>query len=75
MLQVRDLPDEVHSELRRRATAAGMSLSDFAGQELARVTRRPSLRDLLDRVAGRGDGEAITFQQAGESVLAERPDE
>lgn len=74
MLQVRDLPDEVHSELRRRASAAGMSLSDFAGQELARVTRRPSLRDLLDQVANREHGEAMTFAQARESVVGERPD-
>lgn len=32
MLQVRNVPDDVHEELRRRASAARMSLSDFAGQ-------------------------------------------
>ena len=44
MLQVRDVPDEVHAQLRRRAAAAGMSLSDFARQELTRLAQRPSLQ-------------------------------
>lgn len=71
MLQVRDLPDDVHSELRRRATAAGMSLSDFVGQELGRVVRRPPLPELLERVARRR-GDAMTFAEARESVVTER---
>lgn len=36
MVQIRDVPDDVHAELRRRAAAAGLSLSDFARQELSR---------------------------------------
>lgn len=74
MLQVRDVPDDVHEELRRRASAAGMSLSDFAGQELARLARRPSLTDLLDRAARR-NGDSMTFSEAREAVSAERPPE
>lgn len=74
MLQVRDVPDEVHAELRRRASAAGMSLSDFARQELARLTRRPSLPDLLDRAAQR-NGDRMTFSDVREAVRAERPPE
>ena len=74
MLQVREVPDDVHAELRRRASAAGMSLSDFARQELARLTRRPSLADLLDRAARR-NGDRMTFSDAREAVRAERPAE
>ncbi|MDN5789875.1 MAG: hypothetical protein L0H25_03270 [Micrococcales bacterium] len=74
MLQVRDVPDDVHAELRRRAAAAGMSLSDFIGQELSRLTRRPSLDDLLDRAARR-QGDPITFADAREAVTSERPRE
>ena len=73
MLQVRDVPDDVHAELRRRAAGAGMSLSDFARQELSRVARRPSLGDLLDRAANRG-GDPMTFAEARQAVTAERPD-
>lgn len=72
MLQVRDVPDDVHAELRRRAAAAGMSLSDFARLELARLARRPSLTDLLDRAARRGGG-PMSFAEAREAVNAERP--
>jgi plasmid stability protein len=74
MLQVRDVPDDVHAELRRRASAAGMSLSDFARQELARVVRRPSLAELLDRAARR-NGDQLSFSEAREAVSAERPPE
>jgi plasmid stability protein len=74
MLQVRDVPDDVHAVLRRRAAAAGMSLSDFAGQELARLARRPSLADLLDRAARRS-GDPMTFAEARDAVGAGRPHE
>ncbi|MGL5824500.1 MAG: FitA-like ribbon-helix-helix domain-containing protein [Nocardioides sp.] len=74
MLQVRDVPDDVHAELRRRAAAAGMSLSDFTRLELARLARRPSLADLLDRAARR-DGDPMTFADARDAVTAERPPE
>lgn len=74
MLQVRDVPDDVHAELRRRAAAAGMSLSDFTRQELARLAQRPSLADLFDRAARR-NGDPISFSEAREAVSAERPHE
>ncbi len=72
MLQVRDVPDDVHAELRRRAAAAGMSLSDFARQELSRVARRPALADLLDRAAAR-PAQRMTFAEAHEAVVGDRP--
>lgn len=74
MLQVRDVPDDVHAELRRRAAAAGMSLSDFTRQELAQVARRPSLADVLDRAARRA-ADRLSFAEAREAVTAERPAE
>lgn len=74
MIQVRDVPDDVHAELRRRATTAGMSLSDFTRQELSRLARRPSLGDLLDRAAGR-NGDSMTFADAREAVTSERSNE
>lgn len=74
MLQVRDVPDDVHAELRRRAAAAGMSLSAFALRELARLARRPSVADLLDRAAARS-GERISLAEARQAVVAERPPE
>ncbi|MDQ6783601.1 MAG: hypothetical protein M3063_09205 [Actinomycetota bacterium] len=73
MLQIRDVPDDVHAELRRRAATAGMSLSDFARQELSRLAQRPSLADLLDRAAARA-GDQMTFAEAREAVVGARPE-
>jgi plasmid stability protein len=53
MLQVRNVPDEVHTELRRRAAAAGVSLSDYVLRELERVAARPPVAEVLARSASR----------------------
>jgi plasmid stability protein len=53
MLQVRHVPDEVHSELRRRAAAAGVSLSDYVLRELERVAARPPMAEVFARSASR----------------------
>ncbi|HEY1220481.1 MAG: hypothetical protein ABSE42_10035 [Bryobacteraceae bacterium] len=49
MIQVRDVPDHVHSTLKSRAAREGMSLSDFLKKELARATERPTLQEWLER--------------------------
>lgn len=49
MIQVRDVPEEVHSTLKSRAAREGMSLSDFLKKELARVAERPTMREWLER--------------------------
>lgn len=51
MLQVRNVPDELHTELRRRAAAAGMSLSDYVLRELRRVGERSPAAEVLARSA------------------------
>lgn len=66
--------DDIHAELRRRVAAAGMSLSEFALRELARLASRPALADLLDRAATRIDN-PMTFREAREAVRGERPQE
>ena len=43
MVQIRDLPDEVHSKLKARAARERMSLSDYLKRELAHTAQRPSL--------------------------------
>jgi len=49
MIQIRDVPDQVHSTLKARAAREGMSLSDFIKRELHRTTERPSMQEWLDR--------------------------
>jgi antitoxin FitA len=49
MMQIRNVPDEVHSILKARAAREGMSLSDFMKRELERTAERPSMREWLER--------------------------
>jgi plasmid stability protein len=47
MVQIRDVPDDVHSTLKARAAREGLSLSDFIKRELARTAERPSMHEWL----------------------------
>lgn len=58
-IQIRNVPDTVHRELRSRAAAAGTSLSDYLLGELVRVAERPPVADVLAR-AGKRHGGAAT---------------
>ncbi len=49
-LQVRNLPDEVHETLTRRAKEAGMSLSEYVGRELSIIAKKETMRDYLLRL-------------------------
>ncbi len=53
VIQVRNVPDDVHRTLRTRAAAAGVSLSDYALSELERVAQRPAVAELLARANAR----------------------
>ena len=49
MIQVRDVPDQVHSTLKARAAREGMNLSDFIKRELKRTVERPTMHEWLER--------------------------
>ena len=49
MVQIRDMPDDVHSILKARAAREGMSLSDFLKRELERSAEKPTMREWLER--------------------------
>jgi len=53
MVQVRNVPDEVHRKLKSRAALAGMSLSDYVLQEIERSLERPTREELLTRLRSR----------------------
>lgn len=55
MIQIRNVPDQMHRELKLRAVAAGMSLSDYIKRELSHTTpRRKGLEELDARIQARG---------------------
>ena len=49
MVQIRDVPADVHSTLKARAAREGMSLSDLTKRELERTAQRPSMQEWLER--------------------------
>jgi antitoxin FitA len=49
MIQIRDVPVQVHSTLKARAAREGMSLSDFIKRELEHTAERPSMKEWLER--------------------------
>lgn len=60
MIQIRNVPDEMHRTLKLRATAAGMSLSDFLKQELGQMTARTSMEEITARIKARGPSKVRT---------------
>jgi hypothetical protein len=54
MIQVRNVPDEMHRALKASAAAEGISLSDYIKRELAGVTSKLSLEEIDERVRARG---------------------
>lgn len=53
MIQIRNVPDDVHREVKARAARAGMSLSDFLLREVERLIDAPPIEDVLARLAAR----------------------
>ena len=51
MVQIRNVPDEIHRTLKARAALAGMSLSDYLLAEIRQFAERPSREELLKRLA------------------------
>lgn len=68
---VRDVPEDVHAELVRRADAAGMSLQQHLAGELARLARSPQLGEVLARIERRRGG-AVGFTRAVDDLSEER---
>jgi plasmid stability protein len=54
LLQIRDVPDDVHRALKARAAASGVSLSEYARGVLRSAAERPTPAELAARIAARG---------------------
>ena len=48
MIQIRDVPERIHTTLKVRAALEGMSLSDYLKRELEHVAERPTMREWLE---------------------------
>ncbi|HKR63987.1 MAG TPA: hypothetical protein VJZ00_09670 [Thermoanaerobaculia bacterium] len=49
MVQIRNMPDDMHRIVKARAAAAGMTLSDYLLAELKKSAERPTDEELRER--------------------------
>ncbi len=70
-LLVRDLPDEVHAELQRRAQRHGQSLQQYLTDQLRQLVARPEIDEVLERIARRRGGR-VGLARAAELVAEDR---
>ena len=71
MIQVRDVPEQVHSTLKARAAREGMSLSDFIKRELERTVERPTMREWLMRTQ---QAKTISTKRSAARIVRESRD-
>jgi plasmid stability protein len=53
MIQLRNVPEDLHRKLKTRAAAAGLSLSDYLLREIRKSADRPTVQELLERLRRR----------------------
>jgi plasmid stability protein len=53
MIQLRHVPDALHRKLKARAAMEGLSLSGYLLREIKQIAERPTLKEVLDRLARR----------------------
>ena len=53
IIQMKNVPDDLHDELRRRARRSGMTVRDYVIALIARDQRRPTLEEWLEEIAMR----------------------
>lgn len=74
MIQIRNVPDDLHRELKMRAAAAGMSMSDYIKRELSRKSRKSTIKEIGARSRGRSAGSTMTTQDIVDAIREVRGD-
>ena len=74
MIQIRNVPDDLHRQLKIRAAAAGMSMSDYIKRELDLRTSKSSIREIAARRDAQGWKSSGTIQQTVDIIREARGD-
>jgi hypothetical protein len=69
MIQVRNVPDELHSALKQRAARDGTTMSHMILSELPRIAHRPTTEQALARIRSRA---SVRGPSGAELVRADR---
>jgi len=70
MIQIRNVPDDVHRTLKIRAAEAGMSLSEYLLRDIERSARRLTIDEVFE--SARRAGAVEPPEDSATSVRAER---
>lgn len=70
-VQIKDVPEQTHAVLRRRAAAAHQSLQEYLRVWLIEEASRPTLDEVLDRAGGRSGG-SVPLKDAVKTVRSDR---
>jgi plasmid stability protein len=71
MIQIRNVPDDVHRTLKLRATAEGLSLSDYIKRDLEELAQQATIEDVFARAHARGPS-GITSEEIVAGIRASR---
>lgn len=74
MIQIRNVPDELHRSLKTRAALAGMSMSDYIKRELDRKSRKSTIKEIGARSRGRSAGSTLTTKDVVDTFREMRGD-
>ena len=55
MIQVRNVPDDVHRTLKVRAAAEGLSLSDYIKRDLEELAKQATIEEVFSSARARGE--------------------
>jgi plasmid stability protein len=50
-IQLRNVPDDLHQKLKARAALEGMSLSGYLIREIRQLAERPTMSEMMERLA------------------------
>ena len=53
MIQIRNVPDDVHQRLKEQAASSGRSLSDYLKEEVTRLAELPTMAEWVRMVRSR----------------------
>jgi plasmid stability protein len=56
MIQIRNVPDDLHRRLKARAAEQGLTLSEYLLRMAEREAKRPTIAELTERIQARSSG-------------------
>lgn len=71
-IQIRNVPERVHTELIRRAERRGHSLQQYLLDELTRITDRADLDELIEKLDSMTHEVGFTMQDTVDAIRADR---